>query len=139
MTHKRKHPRTLGRFVSDEVRAGNETINVLRSVDRSIFQAGLRIAESEASRSRLRAIADRRRTLEVAHQDDPLRTAAEIHLKILNGAWYPYWQSFLLHLKGAVRLLGRELLYATIIPLKFLLIIVFNVAWVWFLLWLILG
>ena len=125
MTHKRKHSRTLGRFVSDEVRASNETINVLRSVDRSIFQADLRIVETEAARTRLRAIADRR------------SGGAGIPLKILTSAWYPYFQSFLLHLKGGVRLLGRELLYATMIPMKFLIIIACNVIWFGFLFWLI--
>lgn len=137
MTHKRKRPRTFGRFVSDEVRATNEVIDRLRSSDATIFATDLHLGKSAAEESRLRAIADRRRTLEAMHQDDPLRTATEIRLKILTSAWYPYFQSFLLHLKGGVRLLGRELLYAAMVPLKVLVIIVFNLIWFGFLFWLI--
>lgn len=137
MTHKRKHPRTFGRFVSDEVRATNEIIDHLRSSDATIFAADLHLGKSAAEESRLKAEAERRRMLEAIHQDDPLRTAAEVHLKILNSAWYPYFQSFLLHLKGGVRLLGRELLYAAMIPLKFVIIIVCNLIWFGFLFWLI--
>ena len=137
MTHKRKHSRTFGRFVSDEVRATNEIIDRLRSSDATIFEADLHLGKSAAEESRLRAVADRSRTLETIRQDDPLRTAAEIHLKILTSAWYPYYQSLQIHLKGGTRLLGRELLYAAMIPMKFLIIIVFNLIWFGFLFWLI--
>jgi hypothetical protein len=137
MTHKRKRHRTLGRFVADEVRATNEVIAHLRSSDAAVFEVDLHLGKSAAEESRLKAAAERRRTLAAIHQDDPLRTGAEIHLKILTSAWYPYFQSFLLHLKGGFRLLGRELLYAAMIPLKFLIIIVCNLLWFGFLFWLI--
>ncbi len=137
MTHKRKRHRTLGRFVSDEVRATNEIIDRLRSSDQTHFEIDLDLGKSAAEESRLKAVAARRRTLESIHQDDPLRAAAEIHLKILTSAWYPHFQSFLLHLKGGIRLMGRELLYAAMIPMKFLIIIVCNLIWFGFLFWLI--
>lgn len=137
MTHKRKRHRTLGRFVSDEVRATNEVIDHLRSSDAAVFAADLHLGKSAAEESRLKAVAERRRTLKAIHQDDPLSTAAEIHLKILTSAWYPHFQSFLLHLKGGVRLMGRELLYAAMIPMKFLIIIACNLIWFGFLFWLI--
>lgn len=137
MTHKRKRHRTFGRFVSDEVRATNEIIDRLRSSDATIFEVDLHLGKLEAEESRLKAVAERHRTLEAIHQDDPLRTAAEVHLKILTSAWYPYCQSFLLHLKGGVRLLGRELIYAALIPMKLLIIIACNLIWFGFLFWLI--
>ncbi len=137
MAHKRKHPRTFGRFVSDEVRATNEVVDHLRSSDAAIFEADLHLGKSAADESRLLAIEECRRTLESAHQDDPLRKFSELRLKILTSAWYPYYQSFLLHLKGGVRLLCRELLYASMIPRKFLIIVVCNVIWFGFLFWLI--
>ena len=137
MTHKRKHPRTFGRFVSDEVRATNEVIDHLRSSDAAVFAADLHLGKSAAEESRLKAVAEGRRTLEAIHQDDPLRTSAEIHLKILTSAWYPYFQSLQIHLKGALRLLGRELLYAAMIPMKLLIIIACNLIWFGFLFWLI--
>lgn len=137
MTHKRKHPRTFGRFVSDEVRASNEIIDLLRASDQTHFAADLHFAKSAAEESRMRAVADRRRIVELAHHDDPLRTAAEVHLKILTSAWYPYFQSLQIHLKGALRLLGRELLYAAMIPMKLLIIIACNLIWFGFLFWLI--
>ena len=43
MTHKRKRHRTLGRFVSDEVRATNEVIDHLRSSDAAVFAADLHL------------------------------------------------------------------------------------------------
>ncbi len=122
--------------VRSHVRATKQLTDDMRETDALLESIGSRfgldpvLAAHDAALDR--CIAD----MERHPADDPMHAAARVQLRLLTGWPYRLWLEFRMWLNRALRLVGRELLYALIVPLTLLLIVVFNVVALLLLWWL---
>ena len=114
--------------VLGHVRATNALIDDMRETDALLESIGGRFGLDPVLSAHVvaldRCIAD----MERHPAEDPMHVAARMQLRLLTGRPYRLWLEFRMWLNRALRLVGRELLYALIVPLTLLLIVVFNVV-----------
>jgi hypothetical protein len=137
MTNKRN--RGLGQFVYDEIKATNEFTETLRAADRAINELDADSYRADQEGWRKGSILDCREIMAQYPEDDPRHIAARRKLAVLNSIWYRLWLRLLGGLRSAAVVLRQELFYAALGCLKFLLIIVFNLVFFGFVIWLIIS
>ena len=111
------HVQSTHGFIAD-MRLANETLNSARNtIDEGVIH-------DRQFRAVDRCLAD----IELYHPDDPNQVAARYQLLFVTSWPYRLWRKLIAGLNWTMRLIGRELVYAGIIPLQLILIVIFNVA-----------
>jgi hypothetical protein len=131
--------RTLARSVSDDFRSTDRFIADMRRTDEVLDSVQGVLDGNTVDDRILRAVIRCQGEIAAHHPDDPNHLAARCELVFVTSWPYRVWLELVFGLRRMLRAVGRDLLYACIIPLKLILILIFNVAAFLLVWWLLVG
>lgn len=118
---------TVVQVISDDIRSTNRFIADMRRVDEALASVQEVLDEGAIDDRIFQTIERCTDEIKRLPPEDPKHVSSRYELRFVTSWPYRMWLRFTLGLERMVRIAGRELLHACIIPLKLILILILHV------------